>query len=73
LSASVAAALGGISRRLEFARKSTKYFRRSHGVGCEMFFVNVVAVNALKCTQRSLSKGKPTNSPRKWGEEIANS
>jgi hypothetical protein len=42
-------------------------------VGCETFFVNVVAVNALKCTQRSLSQGKPTNSLRKWGDEIANS
>jgi hypothetical protein len=35
-------------RRLESTKKPTKRFRRSHGVGCEMLFVNVVAVDALK-------------------------
>jgi hypothetical protein len=35
-------------RRLEFAAKPTECFRRSHRIGCEMLFVNVVAVNAFK-------------------------
>jgi len=34
--------------RFKFAEKPTEHFRGSHGVGCEMLLVSVVAVDACK-------------------------